>query len=82
METQGQFDVADMKTDCIRRFRWVYRNDVGGYAPHYNFYVWNDVVGYWTSVYSSFDLNEGVAYIERMDKLELNTRLSKQALQF
>lgn len=82
METQRQFDVADMKTDCIRRFRWVYRNDVGGYAPHYNFYVWNDVVGYWTSVYSSFDLNEGVAYIERMDKLELNTRLSKQALQF
>ena len=30
----------------------------------------------------SFDLNEGVAYIEHMDKSELNARLVEQALQF
>lgn len=47
MKTQGQFDVADMKTDRIWRFRWVCRNDVGGYAPHYNFYVWDGVCGCW-----------------------------------
>ena len=76
MKSRGRFDVADMKTDCIWRFRWVYRNDVGGYAPHYNFYVWNGVSGCWTSVYSSFDLNEGVAYVEHMDKSELNTYLA------
>lgn len=76
MKSRGRFDVADMKTDRIWRFRWVYRNDVGGYAPHYNFYVWNGVSGCWTSVYSSFDLNEGVAYVEHMDKSELNTYLA------
>ena len=82
MKSQGKFEVADMKTNLIWCFRWEYCNDDGGYAPHYNFYVWNDVCGYWTSVYSSFDLNEGVAYIEHMDKLELNARLVEQALQF
>lgn len=82
MKNQGKYDVADMKTNLIWQFRWEYRNDDGGYAPHYNFYVWNDVVGCWTSVYSSFDLNEGLAYIERMDKSELNARLVERALQF
>ena len=78
MKTRGQFDVADMKTNLIWRFRWEYRNDDGGYAPHYNFYVWDGVCGRWKSVYSSFDLNEGVAYVEHMDKLELNTYLAYQ----
>lgn len=32
--------------------------------------------------FNSFDLDEGAAYIERMDKLELNARLVEQALQF
>lgn len=82
MKSQGKFDVTDMKTNCIWRFRWEYCSDDGGYAPHYNFYVWNGVCGHWTSVYSSFDLNEGVAFIEHMDKLELNARLVRQALQF
>ena len=38
--------------------------------------------GCWTSVYSSFDLNEGMAYVEHMDKSELNAHLVEQALQF
>lgn len=82
MKSQGKFDVTDVKTNCIWRFRWEYRNDDGGYAPHYNFYVWDGICGHWTSVYSSFDLNEGVAFIEHMDKLELNVHLVEQALQF
>ena len=60
----------------------MYRNDVGSYAPHYNFYVWNDVCGCWSGVYSSFDLNDGMAYVEHMDKSELNAHLVEQALQF
>ena len=78
MKSQGQFDVVDMKTNRIWQFCWVYRNDVGGYAPHYNFYVWDGVCGRWSSVYSSFDLNDGVAYVEHMDKSELNTYLANQ----
>lgn len=77
MKDLGRFDVVDMKTDRIWRFCCVYRNDVGGYAPHYNFYVWNGVCGRWTSVYGSFDLNEGVAYVEHMDKSELNAYLAR-----
>ena len=80
--SQGKFDVADMKTNLTWRFRWEYRNNEGGYAPHCNFHVWNGVCGRWTSVYGSFDLNEGVAYIEHMDKSELSAHLVEQALRF
>ena len=73
MKTQGRFDVADMRTDRIWRFLWVCRNDVGGHAPHYDFHAWDGVGGRRTSVYGSFDLNEGMAYVEHMDKSELNT---------
>lgn len=55
----------------------IIKNYVEGlHSEQYNFYVWNGVSGCWMSVYSSFDLNEGVAYVEHMDESELNTYLA------
>lgn len=75
---QGWFDCEDVRTNRVWRFRWEYRD--GGYAPHYDFYVWDDVCGHWTFVCDSFDVNEGIARVNHMDKLALSTYLVESAL--
>lgn len=82
VRNEGRFDVADVEADFVWRFRWECYNDDGGCAPHYGFCAWDGVVGCWTGVCGSFDLNGGVVYVDHVDELELNARLVRQALRF